>query len=178
MHVLCIKTTKHFVRILLPPDTSIILVFRHQHRCWTPTPSPLMEAPNTRGEKIGRFLTNKSMYLGNDVRYGHSCNGSWIGNHTQATERHAVCCWKWEYEDVLMQDWGSEGYQLWMVSDHQPSDASSSSTAVLNGEPSDTSASAACQCGSTCLLQLQFVRSVLSVNPCMVRSVTRFHFHW
>ena len=33
--------------------------------------SPLSEAPNTSGsEKVGRFLTNKSVYLGNGARYG------------------------------------------------------------------------------------------------------------
>jgi len=28
--MLCIKTAKHFVEILLPPDSPIILVFRHR----------------------------------------------------------------------------------------------------------------------------------------------------
>jgi len=56
-----------------------------------------------------------------------------------------------------------------MVSDCQSTD--SSSTGVLNGEAADTSAD---HCNSTCLLQLQFVRSVLSVNPCMVRYFDRF----
>ena len=66
------------------------------------------------------------------------------------------------------QDWGSEGYQLWMVSDRQSTEDSAAvdDLAVLNGEAAEMSA---CQCNSTCLLQLQFVRSVLSVNPCMVR---------
>ena len=66
------------------------------------------------------------------------------------------------------QDWGSEGYQLWMVSDRQSTEDSAAvdDSAVLNGEAAEMSA---CQCNSTCLLQLQFVRSVLSVNPCMVR---------
>jgi len=51
-----------------------------------------------------------------------------------------------------------------MVGDHHSTD--SSNTAELNGEAGDMSA---CHNDSnTCLLQLQFVRSVLSVNPCMV----------
>jgi len=87
-------------------------------------------------------------------------------------KRHVVGCRTSECRIVVMQDWGSEGYQLWMVSDHQP--AESSSSAVLNGEAADSSA---CQCNTTCLLQLQFVRSVLSVNPCMVSYFARFDFH-
>ena len=71
------------------------------------------------------------------------------------------------WNDGALQDWGSEGYQLWMVSDHQQQPSDSSSSSVLNGETADSSA---CQCSATCLLQLQFVRSVLSVNPCMVCS--------
>jgi len=56
--------------------------------CLTLMASPLMGMPNTRGrgEEIGRFLTNKSVYLGNGARYGHSCYRSWIGNHTRATK--------------------------------------------------------------------------------------------
>jgi len=50
-----------------------------------------------------------------------------------------------------------------MVSDCQP--AGSSGTAASNGETADASVS---HCSSTYLLQLQFVRSVLSVNPCVV----------
>jgi len=60
--VLCIKKAKCFVEIILPPDCAIILVFRHR--------GSLLKSdgftPNGGAEyKIGRFLTNKSMYLGN-----------------------------------------------------------------------------------------------------------------
>ena len=52
--VLCIKTAKYFVEILLPPDSPIILVFRTERRCLVPTALPLTVAPNTRGdEKMG-----------------------------------------------------------------------------------------------------------------------------
>jgi len=78
--ILCIKIAKHFVEILLLPDSPIILVFRN--RCLTLTASLLTGVPNTRDEKIGRFFTNKSAYLGNGVRYDHSCPGIQIGNHT------------------------------------------------------------------------------------------------
>ena len=81
--VLCIKTAKLFVEILLPPNHSSF----SSHNV-VPTASRLTEAPNTRGvgEKNGRFLTNRSVYLGNDARYGHSCYRSRIGNHTRATK--------------------------------------------------------------------------------------------
>jgi len=58
-----------------------------------------------------------------------------------------------------------------MVSHCQPAD--SSSTAVSNGEAADTSD---CDSNTTYLLQLQFVRSVLSVNPCVVSFAD--YFRW
>ena len=50
-----------------------------------------------------------------------------------------------------------------MVSHCQP--AESSNTAASNGEAADTSDT---HSNTTYLLQLQFIRSVLSVNPCVV----------
>ena len=61
--------------------------FVTEGRCVTQTASPQTGAPNTRCDKIGRFLTNKSVYLGNGARrYSHSCYRSRIGNHTQPIE--------------------------------------------------------------------------------------------
>ena len=68
------------------PDRPIILVLHHQGSMLNSGGFPLMGVPNTRGEKIARFLTNKLVYLGNSARYGHSCCRSWIGDHTQAIE--------------------------------------------------------------------------------------------
>jgi len=69
IRVLCIKSAKHFVKFLLPPDSSIILVFRHRGSLL----NSYSFTPNGRliqgGDKIGRFLTNKSMFLGNGARY-------------------------------------------------------------------------------------------------------------
>jgi len=54
-----------------------------------------------------------------------------------------------------------------MVSDCQPAD--SSSTAASNGDAADESGN---HSSTTHLLQLQFIRSVLSVNPCVVSSAS------
>jgi len=59
-----------------------------------------------------------------------------------------------------------------MVSDCQAAASTSISAVSSNGE-ADTEAEtdgSHSQCKSTYLLQLQFVRSVLSVNPCVVSS--------
>jgi len=82
--VLCIKMAKPFIKILLPPDSPIILVFHHWGLLLNSNGFTPNGMPNIRGEKIGRFLTNKSVYLRNSARYGHSCYGSQVGNHTQA----------------------------------------------------------------------------------------------
>jgi len=79
-----IKTAKRFIKILLPPDSPISLVFLHRVQCLTPMPSPITGASNTGGvRKLGHFFTNKLVYLGNGARYSHSHNRSWIWNHTQ-----------------------------------------------------------------------------------------------
>jgi len=73
--VLCIKTAKHFVEILSPPDSPIILVFRHCSSLLNFdgfTPNGGAECKEG-GDKIGRFLTNKSMCFANGARCGHSC---------------------------------------------------------------------------------------------------------
>ena len=93
-HVLCVKTVKHFVEILFLPDSRIILVFRHRGLV-----AKLRRLHPKRGrqykgvDKIARFLTNKSVYLGNAARYGHSCYRSRLGNHTRAIE------W-WHFDDL------------------------------------------------------------------------------
>jgi len=62
--VLCIKTAKRFVEILLLPDSPITLVFRHRGSLLNSNGFTPNGTPNTRGgEKIWRFLTNKSVYL-------------------------------------------------------------------------------------------------------------------
>ena len=65
----CFVSKRLNISSKLPPDSSI------EGCCLTPTASPLAGAPNTRGEKIARFFTNKSVYLGNGARYGHGCYG-------------------------------------------------------------------------------------------------------
>jgi len=45
--VLCIKMSKRFIKILLPPDNPIILVFVIEGHCLTLSSSPLMEASST-----------------------------------------------------------------------------------------------------------------------------------
>ena len=61
-------STKFFYHVIAPSFEFFI-----NGRCLTPTASLLTWAPNTRGEKIGRFFTIKSVYLGNGGRYGLSC---------------------------------------------------------------------------------------------------------
>ena len=85
--VLCVKMAKHFVEILLPPDSPIILVFRYRGSLLNSDGfTPNGDAECKGCPKIGRFFTKKSAYLGNSARYGHSCYRSWIGSHTRATE--------------------------------------------------------------------------------------------
>jgi len=80
-HMLCIKIAKRFIKIVLPPNSPIILVFVTEGHCLTMTASPLTGAPNTRGvRKLGDFWP--VVHLGNGVRYGHSG----IENHTKAIE--------------------------------------------------------------------------------------------
>jgi len=59
--MLCVlKTAKHFVEILLPPDSPMILAFCRRKSLLNSDGFTPNGAPNTRGggEKIGRFLTN------------------------------------------------------------------------------------------------------------------------
>jgi len=55
--MLCIKTAKYLIQILLPRDSPIILVFHHRGSLFNSDDFIHNGAPNTRGEKIGRFLT-------------------------------------------------------------------------------------------------------------------------
>ena len=67
----CVKTAKHFVEILSPPDSPIILVFRHRVSLLNSdgfTHNGSAEYKG-RGEKIGRFLTNTLVVLGNGAKY-------------------------------------------------------------------------------------------------------------
>lgn len=54
-----------------------------------------------------------------------------------------------------IQTWGSEGYHLWVI------DGNSSS----NMKPDRDANDVACQFG---ILQFHFIKSALTVNPCMV----------
>jgi len=77
--VLCIKTAKLFVAILLLSDSSIILVFRHWGSLLNSDGFISNEgAEYNGGWEIGRFLTNKSVY--------QKLYRSRIGNHAQAIE--------------------------------------------------------------------------------------------
>jgi len=93
-HMLCIKTTKRFVKILLPPDSPSFKFFVTEGRCFTLTASSLTGCHTQGGEKIGQFFTDESVYLRNGARYGHSCYRSQIGNHTQAIE---WCHFRWPW---------------------------------------------------------------------------------
>jgi len=68
-----IKTAKHFVEVLLPADSPAILVFRHRGSLLNSDGFTPNECAKYKGggEKIGRFLTNKAVHLGNGARYGH-----------------------------------------------------------------------------------------------------------
>ena len=71
--MLCIKSAKRTVEILLPPDSPVILVFFYHRGLFLNSKgfTPNWGAEYKRGEKIGRFLTDKLVYLGNGARYGH-----------------------------------------------------------------------------------------------------------
>ena len=59
---------KRFVKILLPTDSPIILVFVTKGRCLTLMASPVTEAPNTGGvRKLGDFWP-KSWCVSETVR--------------------------------------------------------------------------------------------------------------
>ena len=85
-HMLWIEMTELSIIILLPPDSPIILVFRRQVSLLNSDGFTLMGRQIQGAEKIARFLTNKSVYLGNGARYGRSCYRTRIGNYTQATK--------------------------------------------------------------------------------------------
>lgn len=77
-----------------------------------------------------------------------------------------LCTLKWDYGlhvdlgrdnplQVRTMEWSAEGYQLWMLREAPGGDA------VENGNGEDE--------GSKSVVQLDFVKSPLTVNPCMVR---------
>ena len=58
--MLCVKTVKLFVEILLPPDNPIILVFHHQGSLLNSNGFiPIGGTEYKRGEKIGQFLISQ-----------------------------------------------------------------------------------------------------------------------
>ena len=60
-----------------------------------------------------------------------------------------TCTLSWDEDVIAARDveWGSEGYQLWMLNGSRPGEA------VFDNR----------------VIQMAFVKSALSVNPCMVR---------
>ena len=72
-----------------------------------------------------------------------------------------------------MQEWGLEGYHLWAVTIDTDS-SNPGSTPQVNGDAGSSSSahsdagSDACRCE---MLQFQFLKSALTVNPCMVSLV-------
>ena len=76
--------------------------------------------------------------------------------------------------NCLVQEWGLEGYHLWAVTiDTDPSNPGS--TPQVNGDAGSSSSSGHSDAGSgtfRCeMLQFQFLKSALTVNPCMVSLV-------
>lgn len=71
---------------------------------------------------------------------------------------------------IKCMEWGLEGYHLWVVtSERSPHDAESSEAPQVNGDvssihSSNSSTGDSCQCE---MLQFQFLKSALTVNPCM-----------
>lgn len=57
---------------------------------------------------------------------------------------------------VFQQEFAAEGYQLWFIQ-KKPLDNSTDSTSSDSQDNFDT-----------CLLQMDFVKSALAANPCMV----------
>jgi len=76
--VLCIKTAKNFVEILLQSDSPIILVFRQWGTLFNSDGFTRNRSTKYRGGNLA-ILTKKSVYLKNGVRYSHCCYTSWIG---------------------------------------------------------------------------------------------------
>jgi len=65
------RMAEHFVEILLLPDSPIIPVFRHRGLLLNFDGFIRNEGTEYKGdEKIGRFLTNKLVYLGNGPSAG------------------------------------------------------------------------------------------------------------
>ena len=100
-HVLCIKMAKHFIEILLLPDSPIILVFHH----WGSLLNSDGFTPNRGAKYTGEVrkwaIFDKSVYLRNGARYGHSCYISQIGNHTQLSNGGTFDDLEWTQPPVL-----------------------------------------------------------------------------
>ena len=76
---------------------------------------------------------------------------------------------------ISSMEWGSEGYHLWMVAGAQPSAAACSQTGeTAAAEASNKSSHEKQEHSSHQLLQMQFVKSSLTVNPCSVSISYRF----
>ena len=86
----------------------------------------------------------------------------------QGTEKQTSVC-----INCLVQEWGLEGYHLWAVTiDTDPSNPGS--TPQVNGDAGSSSSGHSDASSGTCrceMLQFQFLKSALTVNPCMVSLV-------
>ena len=107
------------------------------------------QQPQTAYQDYGETWENSRSVL-NDVDASGECSGT-LNPDSYITYTMTI-----ERELFLLQEWGCEGYHLWVVSDQSPVDADYSKA---SGEDADRPAH---------LLQLQFVKSALAVNPCMV----------
>jgi len=97
MRCLCVFLSRSWIlskRVIVLSDFFHCLVFSHQTGWRYSDGDPLTGASNARGMKKSQFLTNISLYLWTDARYGHSCYRGWIGNCTQAFEWYQFE-WSW-----------------------------------------------------------------------------------
>ena len=71
---------------------------------------------------------------------------------------------------IISMEWGLEGYHLWMVTRQKtPDDVDSNSSCHSEcGDTTDNKLTEENVKSTTNLLQFQFVKSALTVNPCAV----------
>ena len=74
---------------------------------------------------------------------------------------------------IVSMEWGLEGYHLWMVTQQVKASTTESSDSDSHSQP-DTDDNRFAEMGpSTVLMQFQFLKSALTVNPCTVRFFLR-----
>jgi len=74
----CMKMAEHIVIVFSPYGSTIILVLPPSNIVNSDGVTPYGGAKYTSCIKISRFSTNKSLYLANDTKYGHSYYGRQI----------------------------------------------------------------------------------------------------